>query len=497
MGSEVRRIFSYAILLLSLFAGLQAAHGQNLTLLRRPVNSAISPPMGQGLDLLHSAEPLGKGRFRMRMTHRSDPIVVPELGDGTIYTGNYGFAYGLGDAMELGFAVPFLLDAAGGFNKYGSGDPTLSLKISRPGRLPSGFYMGYQVLLGLPFGYKGQHTLDKIGGIRSFSSESLDMGLQILSDMHFKRISLYLNGGYYRSANPEVLTQLVYGLGMEVGRANSRFSFNGEYQAQVAFAEQAQARGIFKFGVRVNVFRGLQLEINRQVGMLDYPIASSVSFGLRMHGFATGRRRLESRFGIYEPKVPPRRLYQPAQVLRLAIVDFEGFEEFGAGQRLVEKIKTQFEPHDSLEVVDLKRFADIPKEGFLKPRQALELAQKLGVDVVVTGVVSNYDVDRFAGLQVPFVIKLPEAQVEVGLRYRVLVFDDTKTQMQAFSQEAMGFSRLRKGMRLLPPDRRDVTATASAGDLQRVQENALDNLVNNMLASMASQFTWVPPDFLP
>ena len=119
MGSEVRRIFSYAILLLSLFAGLQAAHGQNLTLLRRPVNSAISPPMGQGLDLLHSAEPLGKGRFRMRMTHRSDPIVVPELGDGTIYTGNYGFAYGLGDAMELGFAVPFLLDAAWGFNKYG------------------------------------------------------------------------------------------------------------------------------------------------------------------------------------------------------------------------------------------------------------------------------------------------------------------------------------------------------------------------------------------
>jgi len=483
-------------LLLSLGLLYQPAQAQDLKLLRTPVNATISPPMGQGLDLVHSAEPLGKGRFRLRMMNRSDPIVVPELGDGNIYTGNYGMAYGLGEAMELGLMVPFLLDAAGGFNKYGTGDPVLSLKISRPGRLPSSFYMGYQLLLGLPLGYKGQHALDKIGGIRSFSSESLDIGVQLLADIHFSWASFMLNGGYFRSANAQVLSQLVYGMGIEIGRMNRRFSFNGEYQSQVAFTEQAQARALFKMGFRINVFRGVQLEINRQVGLLDYPVDSSVTFGFRMHGFMTGRRRLESRYAIYQPSEPPRRLYQPSEVLRLAIVDFEGFEEYGAGTRLVEKIKTQLEPHDSLEVVDLARYADIPKEGFLKPREALELAQKLGIDVVVTGVVSAYDVDRFAGLQVPFVVDLPEAHVEVGLRYRVLVFDETKTQMQAFSNETEGISRLRKGMRLLPPTKRDVTATASAGDLQRVQEEALTNLVNNMLASMASQFTWIPPDFI-
>ena len=153
-------------LLLSLGLLYRPAQAQDLKLLRAPVNATISPPMGQGLDLVHSAEPLGKGRFRLRMMNRSDPIVVPELGDGNIYTGNYGMAYGLGEAMELGLMVPFLLDAAGGFNKYGTGDPVLSLKISRPARLPSGFFMGYQVLLGLPLGYKGQHALDKIGGIQ-------------------------------------------------------------------------------------------------------------------------------------------------------------------------------------------------------------------------------------------------------------------------------------------------------------------------------------------
>ena len=79
----------------------------------------------------------------------------------------------------------------------------------------------------------------------------------------------------------------------------------------------------------------------------------------------------------------------------------------------------------------------------------------------------------------------------------MLEFDTSKTQMQAFSQETSGSSRLRKGIRLLPVDRRDITASASAGELQTVQEAALDNLVDNVLAAMAMQFSWVPPDFLP
>ncbi|MFT5090864.1 MAG: hypothetical protein ACI8PG_005245 [Planctomycetota bacterium] len=493
----MRRSFPYWLLFFLLYADSPMAWGQNLTVLRRPVNGAISPAMGQGLDFVHSAEPLGKGRFRLRMMNRSNSIVLPELGNGNIYTGNYGFAYGLGDAMELSFAVPFLMDSAGGFNKYGTGDPVLAIKMSRPGKLPNGFYTGYQLLIGLPLGYKGEHALDKVGGVRSFSSESLDLGLQMLADIHFSSVSLYVNGGLFRSGNIDVLTQLVYGLGMEFGRRNRLVSFNAEYQSQVAFAEQARATALLKFGLRINLFRGVELEINRQSGFLDYPVDPSITFGLRTHGFLSGRRRLESRHAIYQPPPPQHRLYAPAEVLRLAILDFEGFEEFGAGQRLVEKIKTRLEPHDSLEVVDLKRYAGLPSAGFIKPREALELAQKLGIDIVVTGVVSKYDVDRFAGLQVPYIIKLPEAHVQVDLRYRVLEFDTSKTQMQAFSQETSGSSRLRKGIRLLPVDRRDITASASAGELQTVQEAALDNLVDNVLAAMAMQFSWVPPDFLP
>jgi hypothetical protein len=282
----------------------------------------------------------------------------------------------------------------------------------------------------------------------------------------------------------------------------------------------------------------MDLELNREFGLLDHPTGSSFTFGVRLHGFMSGERRLAWRHIIYKPVPPPKRLYQPSQVLRLAIVDFEGFEEFGAGQRIVEKIKHRLEPHDSLEVVDLARYANVPNEGFLKPRQALELAKKLGIDIVVTGAVSQFGVDRFAGLNVPFMVKLPQAQAEVGLRYRVLEFDYDKSQEQAqnqqvqpvgnlildnsdvisaqeefdttknqiqaklvlkneYSQEVKGVGKMRKGMRLFSGDQRDITSSASAVELQSIQEAALDDLVDNMLAAMAEQFSWVPPEFIP
>ena len=124
------------------------------------------------------------------------------------------------------------------------------------------------------------------------------------------------------------------------------------------------------------------------------------------------------------------------------------------------------------------------------------MARKLNVDVVLTGAVEEFDVNRFAGLQVPYIIYLPEARVEMAMRYRVMeFFDAEKTEMQAYSDAITGSGVLRKQPRLLPTTGRDITATASAVELEMVQERALDNLVGNLLASMASQFTWVPPDF--
>ena len=480
--------------------GLCPGEGQAQTLnsLGPISNTAVSPPLGQGLDLVHGAEPLGKGRYRVRLLNRSANINLPGLGRGSSYTGGCGLALGISQALDLSLLVPFLMDSIGGFNKYGTGDPTLGVKFSRPGRLGNNYYNAFQILLGLPLGYKGEVQLDDSPSMRPYSSQSLDIGVNILLDMHFRHASLLLNGGYFSSGNEQNLSLLVYGIGVELGRRSRWGRLNLEYQTRVAFTERPQGVGILKFGTRINLFRGVELEVNREWGFLDYPYGSLFTFGLRLHGNRLTGRRLEARNTLYLPPPKPKRVYEPSEVVRVAFVDFAGFEEFKAGKRLVEKIKTQLEPHDSLEVVDLARYAGIPRRGFLKPRQALDLARKLGVDVVVTGTVAEYNMDRFAGPQLPFIVHLPETRVDLELRYRVIeFFDEDKSEMRALSETVAGGGLRRMLPRILPTSRHDITSTASAAELQAVHEEALDNLVKNLLASMSSQFTWIPPDFQP
>lgn len=470
---------------------------QDLELLRNPTNSAISVPMGQGLDLVHAAEALGKSRYRLRIINRSQSVTVPEFGDGSLYTGYYGFGYGVSDALDLSLVVPFLMDSAGGLNKYGTGDPVLGIKLSRPPRALANMHTGFQLLLGLPLGYKGEHALDKIGGIRRFSSEALDLGLQFLMDVHFRPMSLYLNGGFFRPGNPNVVTQVVYGLGVEAGRRNRWVSMNAEYQARVAFAQQARASNIMKFGARIRLVRGVQLELGREIGFLDHPTDAMTTVGIRTHGYFSGGQRFESRYTLYEPPPPPRRLYDPRQVLKIAVLSFSGFEEYRAGERLVERIAHELAPHDSLEFIDLTRYKGVPRTGTLSGDEALDLAQKLGADVVISGEVADYSIRRFAGPTVPYLFELPTTEVNLSLRFHIRWFPDaTRVQLEALTEEVSGRGVLRKRLRLLPADRRDITVGRLAGELEAVHDAALDDLVGNMLASLASQFSWVPPDFM-
>jgi hypothetical protein len=489
-----RRLVTGLGLLSSLLAVTVSA--QDLELLRLPKNSAITIPAGQGLDLIGSAEPLGKGRFRMRSLNRSHSVVLPELGGGSAYTGYYSIAYGMTPSLDVSLVVPFLNDAAGGFNKYGSGDPVLGFKWSRPGTIPSNHYTALELLIGLPFGYKGEHALDQVGGIRQFSSSAMDFGFQGLMDVHFHKMSIYVNGGLFRPGNPDVVTQLVYGFGLESGRASRWVSFNGEYEARVAFGTQSRAANIFKFGVRLHVFRGVEIELARELGFLDHPSPALTTIGVRTHGFLSGQRRFEPRFTIYKPVPPPKRIYEPDQVLRIAVADFDGFEEYDAGRRLINKFRNRLAPHDSIEVVDLNRYTGIRKKGALTPAESIELARRIGVDVVVSGTVSQYKIDRFAGLRVPYVFELPETEVEVGLRYRVMWFSSAaRTDMEALTDQIKGQGRVRKRLRLLPADQHDITVSRSAAELARVHDEALDDVVSNLLDSMARTFSWIPPDF--
>ena len=490
-----RLIAVWALALLS----VSAVRGQEIDGLRQPTNSALGIPLGEGLELLNNAEPLGKGRFRLRVLNRSHSVSIPELGEGSSYTGHYGLGFGVTPQIDASLLVPFLIDSVGGLNKYGTGDLVLGIKWGKPAKIPAGHYTGVQLLLGLPLGFKGKRGLDQFeGGVRPFSNEALDIGLQFLTDINFRPMSLYLNGGFFRSGNPDVLSQLVYGVGLETGRRHPRLSLNLEYQARVAFTEESRASGVLKVGGRFHLGRGIELEVNREWGFLDHPVSGIFTFGLRLHGQMGPKRSLLARQTLYRPPPRPQRPYEPEQVLRIAIVDFAGFEEYRAGHRLVEKLRLQLAPHDSIEVVDLSRYTGIRTRGELKPDEALQLARSLRLDVVLSGRVAYYEVERLAGTKVPFVFEVPEAAARVGLRYRVLSFADAaRTQVEAHMQEANGEGRVRRKPRLFPVDRHDITAVQPAGELVRIQEEALDELVGNMLATLAERYSWVPPSFMP
>ena len=478
-------------------AGLhEPAAAQDLTLLQQPRNSAFSMPVGQGLNFVHSAEPLGKSRFRLRAVNRTQRITVPQLGDGSTYTGLYGIGYGFSNSIDLGLTVPFFLDSVAGLSKYGTSDPVVVVKWATPTKIPAGIYRAFQMSIGLPLGFKGETGIDRVGGVRPFSNEAVDIGLQFLMDLHFSFVSVYLNGGLFRSGNIDVPTQLAYGVGLEQGRRNRWVSFNAEYETRIVTAEQSRAASVFKVGARLHLLRGVELELNREFGFQDYPSNSATTLGIRTHGYLTGRRRLESRIALYQPPPKPKRIYEPEKVLRIAILDFEGFEDYRAGERLTDRIKALLAPHDSLEVVDPKEYSGVRSTGTLSPPEAIQLGRQLGVDVVISGEVSRYDTDRFAGLKVPFVFELPETEVSLTMRYRVMWFTSpTKTEMEAFTQEVSAAGSVRKRLRLLPADRPDITVRRSAQEIESVHEKALDNLVGKLLASMATQFSWIPPDF--
>jgi hypothetical protein len=470
-----------------------------LELLRVRVNSAIAAPAGEGLSMLYAAEPLGKGRFRAGSLNHLKSVTVPDLGPGNSYTGQYSLGYGLTSNIDVSVVVPFLMDSAGGLNKYGTGDPVIGIKYATPADIEAGFHTAYQLMVGLgPLGYKGVHGLDREeydGGIRAFSNESIDLGLQVLLDAQISQVSLYLNGGYFRSGNAEVLPELVYGMGMEVGRRSRWGSVNAEYWTRVAFAEESQGAAVLKFGLRGTVLPGVELELNRERGFLDHPGESMFSFGLRLHGHLTGGRKLANRSALYKPPPLPRQLYAPDQVLRIAVVEFAGYQSLEAGARVVEQLRDHLAPHDSLEVVDLTLYADVPYQGFLSPAQAIRLARKLGVDVVITGEVEEYEVSRYNGSLIPHLLRLTEATVGLRLRYRVIEFSADKTELQAHIGEVQGRSRLKRRVQLLPAGERDITRNPSSRELEAAQDRAFSNLATNMLGAMAARFTWVPPEF--
>jgi hypothetical protein len=179
---------------------------------------------------------------------------------------------------------------------------------------------------------------------------------------------------------------------------------------------------------------------------------------------------------------------------KVVFIDFDGYEEFSAGARLVEKVRDSLDLYENITVIDVKEYEDVPQKGYLPPQKALELAKRLDADIVVTGRVDHYEIKRFGGMTIPFLIARPETEISMGMRFRVIEIDDAgiETHSQIHVVEEMQSAKL--GLRFIPNESRNITKNATAMQMNDLQDAVLDELAGNMMAKLVEKSRLLTPE---
>ena len=444
------------------------ADGQSV--LAAQVAPAFPVPMAEGLFRIASAEPLGKGGYSLRYLNEAYKITVGKVGEGTSYTGHLGLGYGLTNSVDFVLSVPILLDVAGGLTKYGTGDIVTSLKLGFPGRFPSSFYFGFDLSAVHPYGYKGREALN----VRPFHREARELSLRALMDLNRETVGFHLNLGYLLSSGSKT-PGLMYGAGVEVGK-NQIFTMTAEYWNEPGAGVLRSKRAVI--GAHMNLW-WLRLEAGIEKGMTDdLPNVAGIlglrihkSLGVKARGPLGGRTRVAAPRGSGKP-------------VRVAVVNFSGFEQDGAGEMVAEKIKTALTRFGNIRVVDVGTGAE-----FLDPDAALRLAQVSDADVVITGRILRREMTRESQPNVPLVVGFPQTLAQVEADIRVIERDEKG---ELLSTQIMGKSRQNRGVRLFPMPGDDRSSYLNVVEKERIWSEAVQQMVDGLFQQMAQTFKWLP-----
>lgn len=428
-------------------------------------------PMAEGLFRIQSAEPLGKGGFSIRYLGEAYQIEVQKVGEGTSVTGHVGIGYGLAKGLDFTVSVPMLLDLAGGLAKYGTGDVATSLKLGLPSRFPSGYYFGLELGATHPYAYKGHEALN----VRPFGRGGREIATRILFDLNREAVGFRMNLGYLLSSGSRD-PGLIYGGGVEVGRGQI-FTVTAEYLNEPRGSGKRTARAVF--GGHMNLW-WLQVEVGAEKGISkDLPNVAAVA-GLRIH--TTLGRKTRKFFGGRVRRIPVSRAGEEA--VRVAVVNFAGFEHHGAGQMVADRIKTTLAGFGHIRVVEVGTGAE-----FLDPDAAVRLAQVSEADVVITGRILRYELSRSARPNLPLVVGFPETVASLEADIRVV---DRRDKGEILAARLAGTGRQNRGVRLFPTPGDDRTSYLNVVERERVWEEAIRQMVEGLVGEIAQTFTWLP-----
>lgn len=436
------------------------------------VSDRVSPPfalpMGEGLYRVGSAEPLGKGGLYLRYASEAYQISVRKVGEGTSVTGHLGLAYGLGNSVDIGLSVPVMFDVAGGLAKYGSGDITTTLKFGFPSRFPSPYYFGFDVSVLHPYGFKGRTALN----VRPYSREGREISSRMMLDINKDAIGFRANAGYLISAISRD-PGLMYGGAVEVGRGQV-FTMTAEYWSEPSALGGQTSRAIL--GARMNLWR-LKLEAGIEKGLSDDLPDVTAMAGIRIQPkLGNGRKHINSSI-VRVPK-------DTETTIRVAVVNLAGFEHHRAGELVAEEIKTKLSRYGHIRLVDVG--ADTK---FLDPDAAMRLAQNANVDVVITGRVGRYELERASKPNLPLVVGLPQTRAHLAADIRVI---DRRDNGKVLSFSLNGVGQQGRGVRMFPTSGDDRTSYLSALDKQRVWTEAIVQMLSELFDGMHDNFEWFP-----
>jgi hypothetical protein len=458
----MRRLL-YIVIIMGLWSSQPAA---------QVVSDRVSPPfalpMGEGLYRVASAEPLGKGGLYLRYASEAYQISVRKVGEGTSLTGHLGLAYGLGNSVDIGVSVPVMFDVAGGLAKYGSGDITTTLKFGFPSRFPSPYYFGFDVAVLHPYGFKGRTALN----VRPYSREGREISSRMMLDINKEAIGFRANAGYLFSAISRD-PGLMYGGAVEIGRGQV-FTMTAEYWSEPSALDGQTKRAIL--GARMNLWR-LQLEAGIEKGLSDDLPDVTAMAGLRLQPkLGNGRKRINSSV-VRMPK-------DMDTTIRVAVVNLAGFEHQRAGELVAEEIKTKLSRYGHIRVIDVGT-----DTKFLDPDAAMRLAQNANVDVVITGRVVRYELERASKPNLPLVVGLPQTRAHMASDIRVI---DKRNNGKVLSFSLNGVGQQGRGVRMFPTSGDDRTSYLSALDKQRVWTEAIVHMLSELFDGMHDNFEWFP-----
>ena len=174
---------------------------------------------------------------------------------------------------------------------------------------------------------------------------------------------------------------------------------------------------------------------------------------------------------------------QSGETLRVAVVNCGGLEQTGAGKKVGEQLRTVLSAYNNVRIVPLRE-----DPVFLNLDGATDLAGASGADLVITGLVLKYDLERMPSAQIPLVVGFPKTTAYVEADVRVV---EPRKRAMVLSGRMSGRGERGQGIRLLPTSSDDQLTYLGAVEKEQLRDEAVQKLVTNIVLSMRPNFKWL------